>query len=115
MVSVKAVGRFAFAKALSCKTFFIEGQKLLYFILPAGEYIKETLVVDLYLHIQELHKSSFTTSIKLISESVSKRDRQLSDSGHITRSSWLNCALRDDEAVFWASIGHYETVAVSNW
>ena len=83
MVSVKAVGRFAFAKALSCKTFFIEGQKLLYFILPAGEYIKETLVVDLYLHIQELHKSSFTTSIKLISESVSKRDRQLSDSGHI--------------------------------
>ena len=31
------------------------------------------------------------------------------------RSSWLNCALRDDEAVFWASIGHYETVAVSNW
>ena len=32
-----------------------------------------------------------------------------------TRSSWLNCALRDDEAVFWASIGHYETVAVSNW
>ena len=32
-----------------------------------------------------------------------------------TRSSWLNCALRDDEAVYWASIGHYETVAVSNW
>ena len=33
----------------------------------------------------------------------------------ITISSWLNCALRDDEAVYWASIGHYETVAVSNW
>ena len=32
-----------------------------------------------------------------------------------TRSSWLNCALRDDEAVFWASIGHYEAVAVGNW
>ena len=30
-----------------------------------------------------------------------------------TRSSWLNCALRDDEAVFWVSIGHYEAVAVS--
>ena len=32
----------------------------------------------------------------------------------ITRSSWLNCALRDDEAVYWASIGHYEAVAVGN-
>ena len=31
-----------------------------------------------------------------------------------TRSSWLNCALRDDEAVNWASIGHYEAVAVGN-
>ena len=34
----------------------------------------------------------------------------------ITRSSWLNCALRDDEAVYCFSIGHYyEAVAVSNW
>ena len=32
-----------------------------------------------------------------------------------TRSSWLNCALRDDEAVNWVSIGHYEAVAVGNW
>ena len=32
-----------------------------------------------------------------------------------TRSSWLNCALRDDEAVHWISIGHYEAVAVGNW
>ena len=31
-----------------------------------------------------------------------------------TRSSWLNCALRDDEAVHWVSIGDYEAVAVSN-
>ena len=31
-----------------------------------------------------------------------------------TRSSWLNCALRDDEAVSWANIGHYEAVAVGN-
>ena len=29
-----------------------------------------------------------------------------------TRSSWLNCALRDDEAVYWVSIGHFEAVAV---
>ena len=32
-----------------------------------------------------------------------------------TRSSWLNCASRDDEAVYWISIGHYEAVAVGNW
>ena len=32
-----------------------------------------------------------------------------------TRSSWLNCALRDNEAVFWVSIGHYEAVADVNW
>ena len=31
-----------------------------------------------------------------------------------TRSSWLNCALRDDGAVFWVSIGHYGVVAVGN-
>ena len=31
-----------------------------------------------------------------------------------TRSSWLNCALRDDEAVYWVSLGHYEAVAVGN-
>ena len=31
-----------------------------------------------------------------------------------TRSSWLNCALRDDEAVYWVRIGHYEAVAVGN-
>ena len=30
-------------------------------------------------------------------------------------SSWLNCALRDDDAVYWLSIGHYEAVAVGNW
>ena len=29
-----------------------------------------------------------------------------------TRSSWLNCALRDEEAVYWVSIGHYKAVAV---
>ena len=33
----------------------------------------------------------------------------------VTRSSWLNCALRDDEAVYWISIGHYEAVAIGNW
>ena len=32
----------------------------------------------------------------------------------ITRSSWLNCALGDDEAVYWVSKGHYEAVAVDD-
>ena len=32
-----------------------------------------------------------------------------------TRSSWLNCALRDDEAVYWVSLGHSEASAVGNW
>ena len=31
-----------------------------------------------------------------------------------TRSTWFNCALRDDEAVCWVSIGHYEALAVGN-
>ena len=32
-----------------------------------------------------------------------------------TRSSWFNCALRDDEAVYWVSIGQFEAVAVGDW
>ena len=32
----------------------------------------------------------------------------------LTRSSWLNCALRDDEDVYWVSIGHYEAVEVGD-
>ena len=32
-----------------------------------------------------------------------------------TRPSWFNCALRDDEAVYWVIIGHYEAVEVGNW
>ena len=31
-----------------------------------------------------------------------------------TRSSWLNCASRDYEAVYWVSIGHFEAVADGN-
>ena len=32
----------------------------------------------------------------------------------VTRSSWLNCALRDDEAVHWVSIGYCEALAIGN-
>ena len=31
-----------------------------------------------------------------------------------TRSSWLNCVLRDDEDVYWVSIGHCEALAIGN-
>ena len=30
------------------------------------------------------------------------------------RRSWLNYALRDEKAVYWVSLGHYEAVAVGN-
>ena len=33
----------------------------------------------------------------------------------LTRSSWLNGALRDDEAVYWVSTGNYEALAIGNW
>ena len=36
------------------------------------------------------------------------------ETGVATKSSWLNCSLRDDEAVYWVSIGHYDAVAVGN-
>ena len=41
-------------------------------------------------------------------------NHQTCEEGIKTRSSWLNCALRDDEAVYWVSIGHYEAVAAGN-
>ena len=31
-----------------------------------------------------------------------------------TRSSWVNCALRDEEAVYWVSVAHYEALSVGN-
>ena len=31
------------------------------------------------------------------------------------RSSCINCALQNDEDVYWVSIGHYEAVAVGYW
>ena len=51
---------------------------------------------------------------KKSSEVVQKNTKKLHKRIAKTRSSWLNCALRDDEAVHWVSIGHYEAVAVGN-
>ena len=32
------------------------------------------------------------------------------NSHYKSRSSWLNCALRGDEAVYWASMGHQKFI-----
>ena len=55
----------------------------------------------------QTHKSALATTFKFYIVVIMGRSVK-------TRSSWLNCALRDDEAVYWASIGHYEAVAVGN-
>ena len=47
-------------------------------------------------------------------ERETKRKKEQKRKGRKTRSSWLNCALRDDEAVYCVSVGHYEAVAVGN-
>ena len=44
---------------------------------------------------------------KIVSNPRTEKDYQ-------TRSSWFNCALRDDEALYWVIIGHYEAVEVGN-
>ena len=49
---------------------------------------------------------------KVSEKRISKKNYQ--EDKYVTRSSWLNCALRDDVAVYWFSIGHYEAVANGN-
>ena len=60
---------------------------------------------------------SINTNIRIIMIDISKQSVAVKTKKHAknnkgTRSSWLNFALRDDEAV--CSIGHYEAVAVGN-
>ena len=57
-------------------------------------------------------KRIFSREVAGPSESGFKKFKRLK----LTRSSWLNCALRDDEAVYWVMthIGHSEAVAVGN-
>ena len=45
---------------------------------------------------------------------VLKKYTSKTEKNEKTRSSWLNCALRDYEAVYSVSIGHFEAVAVGN-
>ena len=51
---------------------------------------------------------------KMIGHTLEGRFKQSHQKIIQTRSSWLNCALRDDEAVYWVNKGHYEAVAVGN-
>ena len=88
-----------------------------------GKLITDTLVKRFHgrsrareLHLYNLkvdYISDSTTNIEraLKMESVTSSFRLFIDK---TRSSWLNCASRDDEAVYWDSIGHSEAVAVGN-
>ena len=52
--------------------------------------------------------------VSYLSVSRPSKRQAVNDDDKVTRSSWLNCALRDDEAVCTGSvyIGHYEAVAV---
>ena len=52
--------------------------------------------------------------VSYLSVSRPSKRQAVNDDDKVTRSSWLNCALRDDEAVYWVSLGHYEAVAVGN-
>ena len=63
------------------------------------------LSISLYLTLAQSATNTKTKSLQT-REQIYKKKK--------TRSSWLNCALRDDEAVYWVSVGHYEVVAVGN-
>ena len=56
--------------------------------------------------MRQLRKKCYSVAIQTMTSMVWTTKK--------TRPSWLNCALRDDEAVYWVSIGHYEAVAVGN-
>ena len=50
-------------------------------------------------------------TIRMLPEDLIAYVKKVSGEGHLTenlketRSSWLNCALRGDEAVYWVSLG----------
>ena len=68
-------------------------------------YTKETLSEDISSTIIITSPQLWPAALILINKRVL----------FITRSRWLNCALRDNEAVYWDSLGHYEAVAVGSW
>ena len=68
-------------------------------------YTKETLSEDISSTIIITSPQLWPAALILINKRVL----------FITRSRWLNCALRHDEAVYRVSIGHYKAVEVDNW
>ena len=64
-------------------------------------YTKETLSEDISSTIIITSPQLWPAALILINKRVL----------FITRSRWLNCALRDNEAVYWVSVGHCEAVA----
>ena len=64
--------------------------------------------------IQDIQRQENTDRVKSKKGNLSLANTRQRQGLIKTRSSWLNCALRDDEAVNWVSIGHYEAVAIGN-
>ena len=64
---------------------------------------------------QELTKTTKSTRNKTTGHDHENTDMDMGISWGRTRSSWVNCALRDEEAVYWVSVAHYEAVSVGNW
>ena len=63
----------------------------------------------------ELQSNTFLKAISIQNWPVGRTGLSVGSANtEKTRSSWLNCALRDDEAVYWVGIGHYEAVAIGN-
>ena len=62
---------------------------------------------EVYLKIQNMPPCSLCSPIDHNPNMCSSEQRKLE-----TRSSWVNCALRDEEAVYWVSVAHYEAVSV---
>ena len=65
------------------------------------------------MHQQASHVKSSCKYVQIKSEQ-SEAFLEISRKNIRTRSSWFNCALRDDEAVCWVSIGYCEALAVGN-
>ena len=78
---------------------------------------ERTAVTFTGIHCQLTANPTFPKKKKRRASTKRRRDNRasLNKEWILTRSSWLNCALRDDEAVYWVSTGHYGAVAVGNW
>ena len=61
------------------------------------------------------HYTTYVENVGRPPKTMQLQDQALTSDVHgKTRSSWLNCELRDNESVYWDSLGHYDTVAVDS-